>query len=733
MKRVFRFLPVLLLLVSGIAAGQTDPVIEKIKELSATDNRVMELADVLTNRFGDRVTGSDGYYNASMWALNEMRSWGMKAELEEAGELPVGFNRGPFSGEMVYPRTMALHFSTPAYTSGTKGKQKGHVTIAPVSEEDFNSRKESFKNSWVLIPGINDGWPRDRGGVSKLTELITGAGALGTIQESQLPIRVLYARVGSWEELPNLPDIKLSSEQYKEIEKIVKEDGKVELEIDIRNYFRPGPVKYHNVIGWIPGTDLSNEYVVMSGHLDGLSGGTGAVDNASGATPAMEAARLIMAAGGKPRRTVMVHLYAAEEFGLLGSKSWVKNNPEKLAGISALFNRDGGTNCISGLAVPKAMMEDFKVVTKPIMNLHPKYPFELTERTRPIRKGGRGGTDTWPFLQEDVPAFGFATKGEQKYFTTWHTELDTYDQLIPEYQEYSTMVTAIIVYGIANLDHKLSRDGFFMDEGIYADITTNKGRISLMLDYKNAPMTVANFIGLAEGTITNATYDKGVPFYKGSPWHRVVKGHVIQGGAPLKNPEDPDDKPATGYTFPNEINGLSHDKAGMVGMANAGPHTNTSQFYITLANRSYLDGNYTLFGWVVDGMDIVNNIEQGDTIRDISIVRAGAEAGKFVVNDDTFKQLVDNQWKIVRAKEKAKTEADEKYISANWPALTALPSGLRYTILKQGKGAEAATGSQVTFSYKGFLTNGTQFVSGSEGGKPSFGKKPSEYTHRLRR
>ena len=116
-----------------------------------------------------------------------------------------------------------------------------------------------------------------------------------------------------------------------------------------RNYFRPGPVKYHNVIGWIPGTQYPDEYVILGGHLDGFDGGSGAVDNASGATVAMEAARLIMAAGGKPKRTIMVQLWAAEEYGLLGSSAWVKQNPDKLPRISAVFNRDGGTNCISGI------------------------------------------------------------------------------------------------------------------------------------------------------------------------------------------------------------------------------------------------------------------------------------------------------------------------------------------------------------------------------------------------
>ena len=720
------------LLLTMIVSGQNDPVISRIIDLGKNDNKVMEHIDYLTNRFGDRITGSDGYYSACTWAVNTMKSWGMMAEMQEAGEMPVGFNRGPWFGRMISPKETTLDFGTPSYTSGTKGRQKGRVIISPKSVEEFWNIKDSIKGAWILIEGVNSGWPRDRAGESDLTRLIREAGALGTIQLSTFPIRLLYQKVESWESLPTLPDIKLIDKQYNEIKELVLKGQKVELEFDIRNYFRPGPVKYHNVIGWIPGTQYPDEYVILGGHLDGFDGGSGAVDNASGATVAMEAARLILAAGGKPKRTIMVQLWAAEEYGLLGSSAWVKQNPDKLSRISAVFNRDGGTNCISGLGVSKAMIPDFQQVIKPILGLNPKYPFELTERSRPLRKGGRGGTDTFSFLQKEVPAFGFSTKGEQHYGRTWHTTLDTYDEIIPAYEEYSSMVTAVVAYGIANLDHLLSREGNFMTDGIYADFSTNKGRISVLLDYKKAPMTVANFIGLAEGTLTNATYAIGIPFYKESIWHRVVKGHVIQGGEPatVKDPANSDVN-STGYEIPNEISDLSHNKAGMIGMANSGPNTNTCEYYITLADRSYLDGNYTLFGEVVDGMDVVNKIEQGDTTHSITIVRAGPEAEKFIVNNDTFKELVEQQWKKVNYEKENKKMILEKYIADNYPGLTTLSDGLRYKVLIQGQGISPSTGSVIKVSYSGRLISGLNFASSSDEGKPVSGTRAVAFVHTL--
>jgi carboxypeptidase Q len=729
-KRISIFFLFIFLIFNLPSSGQSDSVVKEIIRLGTDDNRVMEHMDFLTNRFGDRLTGSDSYYSACIWAVNTMRSWGMIAEMQEVGELPVGFNRGPWFGKMVSPKEMTLDFGTPAYTAGTKGKQKGHVVILPDSAEMFWTMRDSIKGAWVLIDGENSGWPRDRAGETEITRLVREAGALGTIQLSTFPIRVLYQKVDSWDKLPVLPDIKLIDTQFKEIKELVAAGKKVELEFDIRNYFRPGPVKYHNVIGWIPGTKYPDEYVILGGHLDGLAGATSSIDNASGAAPAMEAARLIIEAGGKPERTVMVQLWAAEEFGLLGSTAWVKQNPDKLPRISAVFNRDGGTNCISGLSVPDEMMADFRSILNPVIDLNKKYPFELTPRTKPVRKGGRGRTDTFSFLQKGVPAFGFSTKGEQKYGNTWHSTLDTYDEAIPEYQEYSSTVTAVVAYGIANLDHLLSRNNFFMADGIYADFNTNKGRFTVMLDFKRAPMTVANFIGLAEGTISNASYPPGTPFFSGSIWHRVVKGHVIQGGEPsvIKDPANSEVN-STGYEIPNEISDLSHNKAGMLGMANGGPHTNTCEYYITLGDRSYLDGNYTLFGEVVDGMDVVNKIVLGDTTLSVTIVRAGTEAENFIADDETFLKLVEKQWKKVRSESEVRKMTDEKFIAENYPGLTTMPDGLRYKILEQGKGDIPPAGSLLKVGYTGRLINGLWFASTADAGRPEGGTKAETFSY----
>jgi cyclophilin family peptidyl-prolyl cis-trans isomerase len=289
-------------------------------------------------------------------------------------------------------------------------------------------------------------------------------------------------------------------------------------------------------------------------------------------------------------------------------------------------------------------------------------------------------------------------------------------------------ILSLLLFLMVCLSNSCQTEKNAKPDGIYGKFFTSKGEIVVRLEYRKNPMTTANFIGLAEGTIKNASFPAGMPFYNGSVWHRVVPGHVIQGGSPVvdKTPQN-EDISATGYVIPNEISDLTHSKAGMLGMANSGPHTNTCQYYITLAERSYLDGNYTVFGEVVSGMDVVNRIIQGDTTYRIVIERIGRDAKKFRVDDRTFKALVDCQWKIVKEQEAKRKTEDEKFITENYPELTDFTDGIRFKILKEGTGSKPFKGAELTASYTGRLINGTTFASTSEFGKPMWNQEPAEF------
>ena len=520
MKR-FNFLLtalILAVLIPTAVHAQTDRVVERIIEIGTTDNQTMEHLNVLSNRIGGRLSGSDAYANAVTWAAEQMRRWGMEVVLDEVGEVPVGFNRGPWSGRMLSQNGMTLHFATPSYTSGTRGVQRGHVVLEPKSRAQFDRMKGTLEGAWVLVTGMNGGWPidysergdrnRERvlerraevaaenarisranranpdGEQQELLEMpdapalfyreMVEAGILGIIQASRIPITALYDRgniddMDFFDNLPTTPDIKLNEHQYRVIEQKVRDRQLVILEFDIRNHFKPGPVKYHNVFGIIRGTEFPDEYVMMGGHLDAFDVATGGVDCGVGTTPAMESARLILEAGGRPKRSIVVTLWAAEEYGLLGSRHWVHSNMDKLPNISNYFNRDGGPLVPTGITVPEAMYEDFKAICEPINDINPDFPFEVRRRrgeppTRPTRAGGSdhawfaiNGVPTLNFSLGDVKGYDF------RYSDIWHTERDTYDMSIAEYQEHTAVVQAVVVYGLANLPHVLSRRGLYRE------------------------------------------------------------------------------------------------------------------------------------------------------------------------------------------------------------------------------------------------------------------------------
>jgi len=511
----------LILLMSCDISAQELQISGKIIEIAGIDNQTMNHLDVLTNRIGGRPIGSDAYHNATCWAASLFEKWGMEVEIQEAGELPVGFNRGAWFGKMLDDDGMTLHFATPSYTSGTKGVQRGHVVAEPKTRSQFERMKGKLKGAWVLISGTSDGSAIDfstraderrkaiierNDTISRYNDSITQinrtnptqtpiplkeledvpalfykemieAGILGTIQSSPVPIRVLSARnnvreMNFYTNLPTCPDIKLDENQYRIIAQKVKERRYFQLEFDIRNYFKPGPVKYHNVIGIIRGSEFPDEYVMTGGHLDSYDVASGAVDCGTGVAPNLEAARLIMAAGGKPRRTILFCLWAGEEFGLLGSKYWVEHNQDKWSKISNYFNRDGGPTVANSLTVPPAMYDDFKKATEQLNDINPEFPFTLTQRNnnppqRPA-SGNAGSSDHAWFAVNGIPVISFGT-GDPKgydfnYGEIWHTERDTYNMSIPEYMEHTSIVTAIVVYNLAMQDKLLSREGLYRDE-----------------------------------------------------------------------------------------------------------------------------------------------------------------------------------------------------------------------------------------------------------------------------
>lgn len=257
-----------------------------------------------------------------------------------------------------------------------------------------------------------------------------------------------------------------------------------------------------------------------------------------------------------------------------------------------------------------------------------------------------------------------------------------------------------------------------LPDGLYADIETNKGHIIVELDYKKAPITVANFVTLAEGKnefITDENLKKK-PFFDGLKFHRVITDFMIQSGDPLGTGSGD-----TGYKFKDEFSDLKFDKAGVLAMANNGPGTNSSQFFITHVETPWLDNKHTIFGHVVEkGQEVVNKVVQGDNIVVVTIIRNGEAAKKF----DAVKVFHDYFADIAKEKSKyagAQKEKVDFYASIR-PKATKTSTGLEYVITEKGSGKKPAAGTQVYIHYAGFLEDGTLFDSSIEEVNKTFGK-----------
>ncbi|PKL13660.1 MAG: peptidylprolyl isomerase [Spirochaetae bacterium HGW-Spirochaetae-8] len=253
-----------------------------------------------------------------------------------------------------------------------------------------------------------------------------------------------------------------------------------------------------------------------------------------------------------------------------------------------------------------------------------------------------------------------------------------------------------------------------LKDGLYAKLGTNKGDILISLAYEKVPMTVSNFVGLAEGTLN--LKNPGKPYYDGMKFHRVIPNFMIQGGCPKG-----DGTGGPGYTFPDEFDpSLKHSGPGFLSMANAGPGTNGSQFFITHVATPWLDGKHTVFGNVVDGQSVVDTIQQNDQLKTVEILRVGESAGQFIVTKESFATAVVMVTDAVSAKQKETLRAVEKEISNRWPEATITSSGLRYVVLHEGSGEKKPlVGAQVTVHYTGTLLNGKVFDSSVNRGEPA--------------
>ncbi len=241
-----------------------------------------------------------------------------------------------------------------------------------------------------------------------------------------------------------------------------------------------------------------------------------------------------------------------------------------------------------------------------------------------------------------------------------------------------------------------------MNNGLYAKFNTSKGAIVVNLELEKTPGTVGNFVALAEGNLENDVKPQGTPYYDGLKFHRVIADFMVQGGCPQGTGTG-----SPGYSFDDEFHPeLKHSGPGVLSMANSGPASNGSQFFITHIATPWLDNKHTIFGNVVEGQDVVDTIAQDDTLNTLEIIRVGEAAENFNAVE-AFRTFEGSREKREEEAKKEAKEAMDK-IAAGYEET---PSGLRYKILQKGNGKQATKGSNISVHYKGQLTDGTEFDS----------------------
>lgn len=248
-----------------------------------------------------------------------------------------------------------------------------------------------------------------------------------------------------------------------------------------------------------------------------------------------------------------------------------------------------------------------------------------------------------------------------------------------------------------------------MDNGLYAKFNTSKGAIVVNLEFKKTPGTVGNFVALAEGNLENGSKPQGTPYYDGLKFHRVIADFMVQGGCPQGTGTG-----SPGYSFDDEFHPeLKHSGPGVLSMANSGPASNGSQFFITHVATPWLDNKHTVFGNVVEGQDNVDAVAQGDVLETLEIIKVGEQAEKFNAVE-AFRTFEGSREKREEEAKQAAKEAMDK-IAAGYEET---PSGLRYKILQEGNGKQATKGSGVSVHYKGQLVDGQVFDSSYQRKEP---------------
>jgi hypothetical protein len=500
--------PLLGALALGLAVGTTaaprleaqtpatvptnDATLKRIWTLGMDSSHVERLAQQLLDSIGPRLTGTARQKAANDWLLSLYKQWGVEGKNEQIGTWR-GWRRGHSHIDLLTPRVRSLEGTMLAWSPGTGSKDltAGVVVLPRFADSTvFVKWLPQAKGKFVLVSAPQptcrptDNWqqyatPASKARMDSLRAAVNtewggvsvrgtgysnalGTGSLGVRLEEGGVAGVISSRPkNAWGTIDvfesyniKAPAIALSCEDYGLVFRLAenKQSPTVRLNLDAALL---GEQPIFNTIGMIKGTEKPNEYVVLSAHFDSFDGGSGATDNGTGSLTMLEAMRILSTAYPKPKRTILIGHWTAEEHGLVGSRAFTEDHPEVVQGLQALFNQDGGTGRVQsvnagGLVDAGAHLRQWLAAM----------PTEVSSALTPRIPGAPsgGGSDDASFACYGAPAFGLGGVGWDYGSYTWHTNRDTYDKVVFDDLRWNATVTAMLAYLAANDPTTITRE-----------------------------------------------------------------------------------------------------------------------------------------------------------------------------------------------------------------------------------------------------------------------------------
>ncbi|WP_339790500.1 M20/M25/M40 family metallo-hydrolase [uncultured Imperialibacter sp.] len=487
MKKIFQLAFLLSILMARVAVAQDDAIVDKIVA-EGTDNSQLEvLGHQLMDVIGPRLVGTPQMKAANDWAVKTYAGWGISAENEEWGKWK-GWERGITHIDMVSPRVATLQGTQLAWSPATpkKGTTAGLVTLPEVADaEAFTKWLPSVKGKFVMVsmleptgrPDYNweefateesfekmkkereaqtDKWNQNMKNTGYTTrninEALEAAGAVGIVQSRWSKGFGANKIFGA--NTKAIPVVDLSLEDYGMLYRMVENGDSPVIKV-VAESKDLGTVPTFNTIATIPGTELPNEYVMLSAHFDSWDGGTGATDNGTGTLTMMEAARILKKVYPNPKRTIIIGHWGSEEQGLNGSRAFVEDHPDIVENLQALFNQDNGTGRVVNIS-GQGFLHSYDYITR-WLEAVPKQFKSKIETTFPGTPGG-GGSDYASFVAAGAPGFSLSSLSWSYGNYTWHTNLDTYDKIVFDDVRNNAILTAILAYKASEDPERTSRE-----------------------------------------------------------------------------------------------------------------------------------------------------------------------------------------------------------------------------------------------------------------------------------